>query len=205
MKHAMLALLSAHPSSSYQLKKRFDVSTAQSWPLNIGQVSTTLQRLERDGLVMRDAGTEAADDTGNGQPWLLTSAGRDELADWWSRPVIAEHRGRDELVVKLTLATIAPGVDVEALVQRQRAATQRSMHDLTRLRRDLELGDLVARLVLDHHLFIAEAELRWLDDVEAALVRAGSGSRGGAQTGARVVLDATPEQSVSAQSERTGR
>lgn len=204
MKHAMLALLSAQPSSSYQLKKRFDVSTGQSWPLNIGQVSTTLQRLERDGLVVRDAG--AADDTGNGQPWLLTPAGRAELADWWSRPVVAEHRGRDELVVKLTLATVAPGVDVEALVQTQRAATQRSMHDLTRLRRDLETEDLVARLVLDHHLFIAEAELRWLDDVEAALVRAGSaGGRAGARAEMGAGLDSVSKESVSAESERTPR
>lgn len=174
VKHAMLALLSAQPSSTYQLRKRFDVSTGQSWPLNIGQVSLTLQRLGRDGFVLRDevgGGNEA-----NGQPWRLTPAGFAELADWWGRPVVAELRGRDELVVKLMLATVTPGVDVGRLVQSQRAATQRTMHDLTRLRREIAEDDLIGRLVLDHHIFISEAELRWLDDVEGGVQRK-AGSR----------------------------
>lgn len=166
----MLALLSAQPSSTYQLRKRFDTSTGQTWPLNIGQVSSTLQRLERDGLVIKedlDAHAEA-----NGQPWRLTPAGLAELAAWWNRPVVAEQRGRDELVVKLMLATVTPGVDVTGLVQAQRAATQGTMHDLTRLRRETPAVDLVGRLVLDHHIFMSEAELRWLDDVEGAVLRA---------------------------------
>ena len=171
VKHAMLALLSAEPSSTYRLRKRFDASTGQTWPLNIGQVSTTLNRLERDGLVEHDEPSGDVSGPGGGQPWRLTRAGRAELAAWWARPVSAEQRGRDELVVKLMLATIAPGVDVEALVQVQRSATQQTMHDLTRLRRDVEAGDLVGRLVLDHNLFIAEAELRWLDDVEGSVAR----------------------------------
>lgn len=199
VKHAMLALLSAQPSSTYQLRKRFDDSTGQSWPLNIGQVSTTLQRLERDGLVLRD--DAGADDPAGGQPWRLTSAGRAELEAWWARPVVAEQRGRDELVVKLMLATVAPGVDIAALIQSQRAATQRSMHDLTRLRRDLDADDLVGRLVLDHHLFIAEAELRWLDDVEAGVVRSaqrgrGAAGRGGAGEAAPAGADEASERSA---------
>lgn len=199
VKHALLALLSAEPASTYRLRKRFDASTGQTWPLNIGQVSTTLQRLERDGLVERD---EPADDAGSGQPWRLTAAGRAELDAWWSRPVLAEQRGRDELVVKLMLATIAPGVDVVALIQAQRTATQQVMHDLTRLRREVEPADLVGRLVLDHHLFVAEAEARWLDDVEGAVVRSARSSQGAPastgddprETGAPMVAGAQVEQ-----------
>lgn len=171
VKFAMLALLSAEPSSTYVLRKRFDASTGQSWPLNIGQVSQTLQRLERDGFVERDDPDDGGDGATSGQPWRLTDAGRSALAEWWGRPVIAEQRGRDELLVKLLLATIAPGVDMAGIIQSQRAATQQTMHDLTRLRRSTEPDDLIGRLVLDHHLFIAEAELRWLDGVEGSLVR----------------------------------
>ena len=72
--------------------------------------------------------------------------------------------------MKLALATVTPGVDVVALVQRQRSTTQRTLHDLTRLRRHTD-GDLVGQLVLDHHLFLAEAELRWLDNIEGTLRR----------------------------------
>ncbi|OFL68862.1 MULTISPECIES: PadR family transcriptional regulator [unclassified Brevibacterium] len=167
VKHAILALLSSEPSSTYQLCKRFDASTGQSWPLNIGQASSTLQRLERDGLVVRDD-TETDGESG-GQPWRLTSKGADDLQVWWERPVVAEQRGRGELVVKLALATVTPGVDVLALVQRQRSTTQRTLHDLTRLRRQAD--DFVGQLVLDHHLFLTEAELRWLDHIEGTLGR----------------------------------
>ena len=175
VKHAMLALLSAQPASTYQLRKRFDASTGQSVPMNIGQVSSTLQRLERDGFVLRDEADEVSERSG--LPWRLTPAGHTELAQWWARPVIAEQRGRDELVVKFMLATITPRVDVQELVQNQRAATQRVMHDLTRLRRDTSEDDLVGRLVLDHHIFMSEAELRWLDDVEGSLQRAATSQK----------------------------
>ena len=167
VKHAILALLSSEPSSTYQLCKRFDASTGQSWPLNIGQASSTLQRLERDGLVVRD--DIETDGESGGQPWRLTSKGADDLQVWWERPVVAEQRGRGELVVKLALATVTPGVDVLALVQRQRSTTQRTLHDLTRLRRQAD--DFVGQLVLDHHLFLTEAELRWLDHIEGTLGR----------------------------------
>ena len=38
----------------YQLRVAFEESTGGTWPLNIGQVYSTLSRLERDGLVRRD-------------------------------------------------------------------------------------------------------------------------------------------------------
>jgi DNA-binding PadR family transcriptional regulator len=35
----------------YGLKTEYEAATADVWPLNVGQVYTTLSRLERDGLV----------------------------------------------------------------------------------------------------------------------------------------------------------
>ncbi|MFC6357174.1 PadR family transcriptional regulator [Luethyella okanaganae] len=172
VKHALLALLSRRPSTTYQLRKDFDLTTSQTWPLNIGQVSTTLQRLQRDGLVVRDGGDTS--DPASAEPWHLTSRGRDEVEQWWRSPVSREHRGRDELIIKLALAVVVPGVDVVALVQRQRSAMQRLLHDVTRARRAVEPGELPARLVLDNHIFAAEAELRWLDSVEESVARAGA-------------------------------
>ncbi|MFJ2618893.1 PadR family transcriptional regulator [Glutamicibacter sp. NPDC087344] len=169
VKHALLALLSWKPSTAYQLRKDFDVSTAQTLPLNIGQVSTTLQRLERDGLIAQSSNN--SEDPTAPEPWHLTQSGLDELNAWWERPVSRETRGRDELVIKLALAVAVPGVDVAALVQRQRSATQRVLHDIVRARRDVQASDIAVRLVLDHHIFSTEAELRWLDDVEETLTR----------------------------------
>jgi len=169
VKHAMLALLSRRPCTTYQLRKDFDLSTSQAWPLNIGQVSTTLQRLHRDGLVVRESETD--DDTSSPEPWQLTELGRAELNTWWHSPVLREHRGRDELVIKFSLAVLVPGVDVVGLVQRQRSAMQRMMHDVTRARREVAMNDLAARLVLDNYIFTIEAELRWLDSVEESVAR----------------------------------
>jgi len=54
IRHAILALLSERPKYGLQLQREFESSTGEVWPLNIGQVYTTLQRLERDGLVESD-------------------------------------------------------------------------------------------------------------------------------------------------------
>ena len=51
VRHALLALLSDGPKYGLQLREEFEANTGQVWPLNVGQVYTTLQRLERDGLV----------------------------------------------------------------------------------------------------------------------------------------------------------
>lgn len=185
VKHALLALLSAGDAGTYQLRKDFESSTGSTWPLNIGQVSTTLGRLERDGLVVRHdaAPTQAAlVRTGPARPdstpgateiaaWSLTEAGRAELDRWWATPVLRRHPERDELIIKLALATTVPGVDVAALVQRQRQASQAALHEITRARRAAD-EDLASSLILDHHVYALEAELRWLDDVEGRLARA---------------------------------
>lgn len=167
VKHALLALLERGQSTTYQLKKDFDRTMSQTWPLNIGQVSSTLQRLSRDALVER----EDSDDT-VAEPWKLTAAGHDELESWWARPVDREQRGRDELIVKLALAVDSPGVDVARLIQRQRSAMQQLLHDVARARRTALPEELAARLVLENHIFATEAELRWLDAVEEEVARA---------------------------------
>ena len=51
VRHALLALLSEGPKYGLQLREEFEARTGEVWPLNVGQVYTTLQRLERDGLV----------------------------------------------------------------------------------------------------------------------------------------------------------
>ena len=51
---ALLALLSEQPKYGLQLRQEFEVRTGEVWPLNVGQVYTTLQRLERDGLIEAD-------------------------------------------------------------------------------------------------------------------------------------------------------
>ena len=51
IRESLLALLEQSPSTAYQLKQGFERATSRIWPLNMGQISTTLQRLHRDGLI----------------------------------------------------------------------------------------------------------------------------------------------------------
>lgn len=186
VRQGFLALLSEQPMHGYQLRQEFEARTGGTWPLNIGQAYTTLSRLERDGLVEPSVAQDAPlPDAGAPERFTLTAAGRTEVADWWERPVGRAAPARDELAIKLALAVTVPGVDVRTVVQRQRHETMRSLHDLTRLKsssrsaggtgRTAEASganDLAWSLVLDSLIFSAEAEVRWLDHVEATVTRA---------------------------------
>ncbi len=51
--------------------------TGEVWPLNVGQVYTTLQRLERDGLIE----SEGEDAAGPQKSFRITADGDAELDD----------------------------------------------------------------------------------------------------------------------------
>jgi DNA-binding PadR family transcriptional regulator len=171
VKHGILALLERGPMYGYQLRVAFEESTGGTWPLNIGQVYTTLSRLERDQLVR-----PLPESDGGQRPYEITNAGRADLAAWFAAPVSRSDRPRDELAIKLALALTTPGVDVRAVVQTQRRATMRMLQEYTRLKARAgkpphPVADLPWNLVLDAMLFQGEAEVRWLDHCEASLVR----------------------------------
>ena len=183
IRQAMLALLEQGPMYGYQLRAEFEQRTGETWPLNIGQVYTTLSRLERDGLVeVVDHG--GADDPASDRhvSYRATEAGRSEASAWFTTPVPRSQPPRDELAIKLAIAVTLPGVDVSELIQKQRTATMSALQDYTRLKRSgraaqpTDPADLAWSLVLDSLVFDAEAEVRWLDHCEARLRRA-AGSR----------------------------
>lgn len=165
IKHSLLALLQGGAMYGAQLRQEFEHRTGGTWPLNVGQVYTTLGRLERDGLV---ESTGAADEEGR-IAYQLTAAGRDEVQQWWTIPVGREQMPRNELAIKLALAVTLPGVDVQRIVQTQRTATMTHLRDLTRLKRGVDGEDLAWELVLESLIFADEAEVRWLDHVEARI------------------------------------
>ena len=166
IRHGLLALLKRGPMYGYQLRAAFEESTGATWPLNIGQVYTTLSRLERDGLV------RALPENEGQRPYEITDEGHAELSSWFATPINRTDRPRDELTIKLAMALTTPGVDVPAVVQTQRTATMRALQEYTRLKAGgQQTGDLPWRLVLDAMVFQAEAEIRWLDHCEASLVR----------------------------------
>jgi DNA-binding PadR family transcriptional regulator len=178
VRQSLLAILAQGPCYGYQLRSEFDRRTGSTWPLNVGQIYNTLERLERDGLV------EKADHDAEGQIYYqITEAGRTEVAGWLGSPVVRSTATRDELAIKLAVAVTLPGVDVGHVIQVQRSATLRTLQELTKTKNDTEdpesSEDLAWLLVVDSLIFAAEAEVRWLDHSEARLARASAAGRAG--------------------------
>jgi len=182
-----LALLAEQPTHGYQLKTAFEGRTGGSWALNIGQVYTTLQRLERDGLVRSERPTDGQPSEGEGEgedpdhartsdrtDYRITPAGREQLETWFASPVVPDGPERDELTIKVLLAIAASDVDVTGVLQRQRSATLGQLQAYTRRKAQADPErDLAWLMLLDALIFKAEAEVRWLDACEARIRRHG--------------------------------
>ncbi|MEL4503604.1 PadR family transcriptional regulator [Luteococcus sp. H138] len=174
VRQSLLALLGEQPRHGYELKSEFDRRTGNSWPLNIGQVYTTLERLERDGMVLR--GDEDADGR---VVYRLTQAGREAVDEWFANPVAMNNPPRNELAIKIALAVTLPDLDVTRLIQTQRRASIENLQNLTRARREADPDDLAWQLVIESLIHTTDAEIRWLDHCESAALRAAKRHREG--------------------------
>ena len=168
IRHALLALLSEGPKYGLQLRQEFEARTGEVWPLNVGQVYTTLQRLERDGLVESD---DAAAE-GPQKSFHITEDGAVELTEWLRTPPDFSSPPRDELVIKVLVALELPGVDVHDVVQVHRRYLVELMQQWTRLKEDETRLDLSFALVVDAELFRLDSLIRWLDMADGRLKRA---------------------------------
>jgi DNA-binding PadR family transcriptional regulator len=166
--HALLALLSEGPKYGLQLRQEFEARTGEVWPLNVGQVYTTLQRLERDGLV-------ESDDAGQDGPqkgFRITVLGEEELAGWLRTPPDLSSPPRDELVIKVLVALRVPGTDVHEVIQVHRRYVVELMQQWTRIKEDAAEDDVSLGLAVDAELFRLDSVVRWLDAADGRLKRA---------------------------------
>lgn len=168
VRQSILALLDQGPSYGYQLRSEFERRTGAVWPLNVGQIYSTLDRLERDGLVVR------ADTDTDGQVFYeITDRGRAEVARWLATPTVKAGTARDELAIKLAIASTLRGVDIGRVLQVQRASALNTLQELTHTKAQTTSPEspeeLAWVLVIDSLIFAAEAEVRWLDHTETLL------------------------------------
>ena len=164
VREGLLALLDDGRRHGYQLKTEFEQATGGVWPLNVGQVYTTLERLERDGLVA------VAEQNGQ-KSYELTAAGREELGAWWQAVPVDDPPPRDELMLKVLMA-IEHGPDhALAVITRHRTALLALLQLRRRESRNdaARRDDLASALVADALVVRAEADLRWLDLCESRL------------------------------------
>jgi len=163
--YALLALLSEGPKYGLRLQNEFEARTGEVWPLNVGQVYTTLQRLERDGLVESDTEERSQ------KQYRITAAGAAELAEWLRTPPELVPPPRDELVIKILVALEVPGIDLHEIVQAHRRHVVEVMQRYTRIKATAGEDDVALALVADAELFRLEGIVRWLDSADVRLSR----------------------------------
>jgi DNA-binding PadR family transcriptional regulator len=169
IRHSLLALLSEGPKYGFQLRQEFEASTGDVWLLNVGQVYTTLQRLERDGM----AESDDVDDERQ-KNYRITSSGTEELSKWLRTPPDLSQPPRDELVIKVLVAARLPDVDVFDVIQVHRRYIVQLMQQWTHLKEDEGRFDIAFALAADAELFRLDSVVRWLDSADGRLRRATS-------------------------------
>ena len=170
IKLALLSLLAEHPRGVRQLRHDFQDITTHTWPVNVGQVFQTIQRLERDGLITHH-GSEIGETGRSAEIYAITQAGRDVVHDWLTTASMRPRDDRDELVIKIAIAaqlavSDTTMVNLRELIQTQRRATMSELREITRLKAQTPAEQSAERLLYERRIFDLEAEARWLDHVE---------------------------------------
>lgn len=169
VRNALLGLLEQRPRHGYELHAAFEavVGGEHIWDVKPAQIYTTLSRLRESGLVVekkleQDGGPEK-------RIYEITAEGRKELDSWFSEPISGGHQ-RDEFFVKLMISLATEGVDPCKLIYTQRASLYRELHDLTGQRAAADpASELAHIMMLDRAVMHLEADLRWLDMIEARI------------------------------------
>lgn len=169
VRFTVLGLLAQRPRHGYELRAAFEaiVGGEENWDVKAAQIYTTLNRLEKSGLVAEDL-TEQ-DGGPERRVYTITPTGKAELGDWLAKGSDQEHQ-RDEFFLKLMICLGSEPSDPRKLIQTQRAYLYQELHAITVQRGQLDpKRDLARMLLLDKAVMHLEADLRWLDMTEARL------------------------------------
>jgi DNA-binding PadR family transcriptional regulator len=162
---SLLAILDQGPTFGLSLRQQFERRTGEVWPLNVGQVYSTLSRLERDELVRAQ---ETLGPEGQ-KTYEITDAGRHRLRHWFETRVERNQPVRQELVLKLVMAASTPEL-ATSVIQEERKGAVELLQQYTRLKREVpKKGDVGWSFLLDSLIFETEARVRWLDTCETHL------------------------------------
>jgi DNA-binding PadR family transcriptional regulator len=169
VRHAILGLLAQKPRHGYELRTVFSaVVGGENWEVKPAQIYTTLSRLEEAGLVETTSDLGEGDDPDR-RVYAVTDHGHTALQAWFTAGSAPDHQ-RDEFFVKVMVALISGEADPWRLIQTQRAHLFRELHTSTQQRDGHDPHTEMAHILLmDKVIMHLEADLRWLDIVEARI------------------------------------
>ena len=171
LRYVLLGLLDAEPRYGYELKAVFEQFLGGTWPLNIGQIYTSLSRLEDEGLIRSQVVPQGS--TPDRKVYEVTARGRKELAAWANTITDEPVKLREELFLKVAVLSLKDGTGARDVIHRQRVAHLARLADLGELQDDPEHHPATG-LLLEAAMLRTEAELKWLDAVESRLKDWGS-------------------------------
>jgi DNA-binding PadR family transcriptional regulator len=169
VRHAVLGLLAQRPRHGYELRAAFQalVGGEENWDVKPAQIYTTLTRLEQGGLVAQDGVEQDAGP--EKRIYAITAAGRETLTEWFACEIEPEHQ-HDEFFLKVMIGLASSVADPYRLIQTERMHLFQELHDITEQRRLADPSRELAKiLLLDKTVMHLEADLRWLDMIEARL------------------------------------
>ncbi|CAM3907794.1 PadR family transcriptional regulator [Tsukamurella ocularis] len=158
LRYAALGLLAKRPGSGYDLLRRFERSIGNFWAATQSQLYTELGRLERDGYIeVVDTGPRSR------KVYSATDAGRADLADWISRPVIDTPPHNTKLLRAFLLTEVDDAV-ADRFFDTVVADAQARIDTLTAIREGLPHLENVSafdRISIDHALRHSRTEIEW--------------------------------------------
>ncbi len=169
VRYGLLGLIGQQPRHGYDLLAAFTalVGGEENWEVKPAQVYSTLARLKESGWISeegleQDGGPEK-------RIYAITETGRTALENWLAEPVVSTRRP-DEFFVKLMISFFMGEGQAIRILYGQRRQLLQELHDLNNRRRTLNPKIQLAHiLLLDQAVMHAEADIRWLDMVEARL------------------------------------
>lgn len=172
LKHVLLALLTEEPSHGYELKKRYDDTLGALWPVQQAQIYNNLRVLEKADQITLETRV-AQENLPDQKLYRVTPAGALELAEWLSSPVPSSRQLKDDLYLKVATLASLPHYHTQLadLLWQQREVYLQNLRELERALADAEQShDAVTASLLDGAILHAEADLTWLDRIEARLL-----------------------------------
>lgn len=158
VKHAILTLLCSKPRHGYEIKTGFDELVQKTWPLNPGQVYTTLDRLERDGLI-----ESPGQDEKDRKLYSITDKGHKEVYEWLDHPV-ERSLLKDEFYFKWLCARRMEKELESRLIDQQKVLIVKEILHLTKFKQQLkQMGQEDMELLIEGALLHLEADMKWLE------------------------------------------
>lgn len=160
----VLALLAEAPSHGYLLKTDFETRTGGVWTVNVGQIYTILDRLEKDGLASPVAAEAVESAERDRRTWAITPDGNKVVEAWFTEATVSPAPSRDELLIKVLIALGESTDTALSVIDTQRSALYRQLQSD---RRNVGAADgIAARLMAEAVRARHEADLAWLDRCE---------------------------------------